>query len=89
VKKTELSGAEIHIDTLNIVSEAGTVIAPDMWHITCTANKLGKPDDRVIAVLCSSPFKEVADVVLLALKAYLESAKQIKEALEISENSNE
>lgn len=78
VTRVNVSGAEIHVETLYIKHETGGGIMPDLFHITCTINKAGKPDDQAIAVLCSSPFKDVAEVLLKALKHYLENRSEIE-----------
>jgi hypothetical protein len=46
---------------------------PDIYHITATVNKEGKPTDRAVAALCSTPFPEVADIIKASLALYFES----------------
>lgn len=68
MKKITLGTAEIRLDSLAVVEDAATAISPTMFHVTCTANKLGKPDHVTVAILCSSPFKEISELVQYALE---------------------
>lgn len=63
----------IHIDTLNVVEEKGGMGLPDMFHVTATCSKKSNSDHKVIAVLCSSQFKDISELVKASLEVYAEN----------------
>lgn len=76
--KAILSSAEVHLDTLNLVKQSGGQIMPDLYTVTATINKVGKPDDRAVAALISSHFPEVAEAFLTAFKFYYENRPELE-----------
>lgn len=79
MRRVAIAGANIHIDSLGISKQEDNGL--QIYHITASVSKLGTPGDVAVAVLCSSMFPEIADLIFVSLEGYFKYLYDAQESI--------